>query len=87
VDEEAAGYLGLNNVDGVYVTRVYRRGPAGTAGLRPWDIIQEFNGRRVRSQADMEAVVSSLKIGDKVDIIVEREGQLLKGSLAIGERP
>lgn len=84
---EVAEYLGLEQVEGVYVDQIDRRGPAWQAGVRPGDLIREFGGRRVRSRNDVDAVIAGARIGDKLPILVEREGRRLKGDIIVAEKP
>jgi serine protease Do len=84
---DLAAYLGLSRTQGAVVDRIDRRGPAWRAGMRPGDLIVEFGGRKIRSRADVEAVVQGVKIGDRLAILVEREGELLKGQIVVDEKP
>jgi serine protease Do len=87
VDEEIASFLGLADTEGAFVESLDKRGPAWQAGVRPGDVIREFGGRKIRSKAEVEAIIASAKIGQKLDILVEREGRLLKGEIEVAEKP
>jgi serine protease Do len=87
VDEERASYFGLSRLDGAFVDRLDRRGPAWRAGIRPGDVIREMDGKKVRTKAEADAIISAAKIGDKLSVTVEREGELLKGEITVAEKP
>jgi len=87
VSPEIARYLGLERAEGAFVEKLIRQGPAWRAGVRPGDVLRELGGRKIRSRAEADARIASAKIGDTLPLIVEREGQLLKGDLVITEAP
>jgi serine protease Do len=87
VSPEIAAMIGLERVEGVFVDRLDRRGPAFKAGVRPGDVIREIGGRKIRALADVDTALGNLKIGQKIPIVVEREGQMLKGELIVEEKP
>jgi S1-C subfamily serine protease len=84
---EMASYLGLTTSRGVIIEQIAPRGPADDAGLRPGDLIYEIAGRRVRSQDDVRPVLDSIKIGQRIPIMVQRGDRLLKGQIVVGEAP
>lgn len=87
VTPDIASYLGLSRPEGAVVDRIDRRGPAWQAGMRPGDLVRELGGRKVRTPADVDAVISGARIGQKLPIVVERDGQLLKGDIEVTEKP
>ncbi len=82
-DEPAAagaeGGLGLSvrpSQSGVEVTGVDPEGPAGEAGIRPGDVLEEVNGAAVRSARDLRQALSS-STGKPALVLVRRgEGTL-----------
>lgn len=92
-------FLKMQGRDGVLVANVQPDGPAGKAGMQGtrrdmWsvqlgDIIVGVNGRRVREQKDLFAALDALKVGDQVELEVERGASkmvTLKITLAERER-
>jgi S1-C subfamily serine protease len=75
-------------VEGVLLVEVYSGSGAATAGLRPTrqdrdrvvpgDIVQEFNGRKVRVQDDLLGPLGDYKPGDSVTLTILRDGKTLK---------
>jgi S1-C subfamily serine protease len=84
---DVAAYLGLERVEGVYVDQIDRRGPAWQAGVRPGDLIREFGGRKIANRAEVDAIIARARIGDKLPIVLERDGRVLKGEINVAEKP
>jgi S1-C subfamily serine protease len=74
-------------VEGALVDQMDRRGPAWQAGIRPGDIIREVGGKKIRTRKDADALIAAAKIGDRLAVVVEREGELYKGEITVGEKP
>jgi serine protease Do len=71
---------------GVFVTTVEPNGPADKAGLKPEDIITQFNGRPVRNGDELVNRVSSTPAGSEATVKVLRAGKVLTLPLKVGER-
>ncbi|MFZ3172739.1 MAG: trypsin-like peptidase domain-containing protein [Carboxydocellales bacterium] len=74
ITKELADYFGLKNTDGVIVSSVAPGGPAEKAGLQRGDIILEYNKKPVKSQEDLVELVQKTKVGDKIVLVVFRDG-------------
>lgn len=66
IQPEAAQQLGLEGEEGVLVMKVFDGSPAKTAGIQPYDIITEFNGKRTPLPNDLLNAVADVPIGQKV---------------------
>jgi serine protease Do len=62
-------------------------GPAQDAGIRPGDVITEFDGRRITSASDLGEDVLTRKPGDTVKVVVERNGNTQTLTVKLGTRP
>ncbi len=60
--------------NGVMVHSVMVGSPAEEAGIEPGDIILEVNGNVVGSWGDMQSMVNSSKEGEKITILLQRDG-------------
>jgi serine protease Do len=89
---DVADQLGLENTTGVIVSQVIPDGPAARAGLRPYDIIIEFNGKKLEGPGDLQVVVGDSDVGKKVALKVirfenERNKKTLSFDVTLAENP
>ena len=61
--------------------------PAYQAGLERDDTIVSIAGRRLDSTDTLATALRRLRPGDVVDVVFERRGQRVKGSLRLSEDP
>lgn len=84
-EEEGRGgmraYLGTvpdyaeTEVKGLVLNGVTSGAPADKAGLKAGDIIVELAGRTVENIYDYTYAIQALKIGEEVNVVVERDGE------------
>lgn len=86
IDEAAAEYLGLKDAKGSLVTVVESKGPAQKAGVKQYDIITEFNGRKIKNTTELMDAVADAPIGEKVNFKVMRDGKVLSMQVTVSER-
>lgn len=86
-DPELAESFGLDRVVGALVTQVYDGTPAQDAGLRPGDLILEYDGRLVTRFSDLAPMVGATRPGTEVDLLVMRNGEEITVPLEVGELP
>ncbi len=81
--------MGLNNteVKGVYINKVTKGYPAEKAGLAAGDIITEFGGVKVENPYQLLAKILSYNVGDKIELIVYRNGNYTSLSVLLVEKP
>ena len=72
---------------GVYVFQVAIDSPSGRAGFQRGDIILSIDGKEVNSVADVRNEVSAHKVGDKVKILLDREGRQETVEVTLEEMP
>jgi serine protease Do len=75
VNAELAREEGLDRIEGVYVAEAMEGGAAAAAGIRQGDVILSVNGMRVNSVARLQELVARNRPGDKVDLVVRRNGR------------
>lgn len=78
--------LGFSGGRGALVTRVTPGTPAATAGLRPDDVVLEFDGQRIEDDDHLIHVVGFTPIGKEIEIAVFRGGQTLKIKIRVDDR-
>ncbi|OHD53554.1 MAG: hypothetical protein A2096_05835 [Spirochaetes bacterium GWF1_41_5] len=85
----ARGYLGVGiqevtpdiaksfgiKAEGVLIPQVFKDSPAEKAGIKPGDIIIEYDGKFVKDTYNLRNMVAETKPGSKVNIKVLREGK------------
>jgi hypothetical protein len=70
---------------GVVVKAVLPKGPADAGGLRPGDRLLEFTRRTVREVEDVQRYLGRLEPGNKVEALIERDGQEKTQTITVGE--
>jgi serine protease Do/serine protease DegQ len=83
---DIAQSLGLDNAKGALVSEVVEGGAADKAGIKAGDVITSINGRTISSSTELRNSIGLLRIGDKVDIGLLREGKPRRVTAVIGER-
>ena len=84
VEQEKKGYLGISGLDvtsdvsamygmpeGVFVTQVYEGG-AKSAGMLKGDIIDGFEGSKIRTMEDLQGYLEYYEMGETVEVTVQR---------------
>ena len=77
VTTQIAEYLGAPNTRGALVNQMTRNSDAYAAGLRPGDIILEFNGRTVEDAAAFIRMLADSKVGTAAKLLILRESRKL----------
>jgi len=87
IDPNAAASLGLKNAEGVIVAQVDKNGPAYKAGIRPYDVIKEYNGKKISNSNELQVAVADTNVGKTVKIEAVREGKNKSFQVTLNERP
>jgi serine protease Do len=82
---DTAKAFGLPNTSGSLISAVNPNGPADKAGLRPGDVVTEFNGRPVKDSDSLVAMVVGTKPGTTVPITIYRDNQRKALNITIDE--
>ncbi|MEM6865746.1 MAG: PDZ domain-containing protein, partial [Bacteroidota bacterium] len=69
--------MGLDEIEGVYVSQVSQDSGAEDAGLQEGDIIKKVDNIWVRKFSELTGYLSSKRPGDVVEVIVDRDGKQL----------
>lgn len=78
----------LNNVpQGAYVQQVVAGSPAEKAGLQDGDIITKIDNQPIDSETKITDLISSHKIGDKLQLSVWRNNQQIQVTVTLSELP
>lgn len=75
-----------NNIpEGIYVAQIQEFSPSEKAGIQVGDIIQQFDGKSIKSVDDLNKIKAEHKSGDVVKIQVYRNGSTKTLSLTLSE--
>jgi Do/DeqQ family serine protease len=80
---QIADELGAPNTRGALVNQMTRNSDAYGAGLRPGDIILEFNGRPVEDASAFMRMLSDSKVGSAARLVILRESRKLEITVPI----
>src|SRR6201997_2895110 len=85
VTPDIAHSLGLTGAVGALVSQVVEGSPADKAGIRTGDVITSVNGPPVKSNSELRNSIGLLRVGDKVDIGLLRDGKPIKLTAVIAD--
>jgi serine protease Do len=84
VNQELADGAVPDPASGALIAGLTEDGPAGKAGMLAGDVVLEFNGKPVEGMRALPRLVADTPPGEKVDVVVLREGKRVTLSLEIG---
>ncbi len=76
LDSDAAKEMGLAISQGVLIESLVDGGSAQYAGLQPKDVIVGVNGRDIKTVPELQEAVGRAKVGDVLNIRVNRKGDV-----------
>ncbi len=84
IGEEHKAALNLKQTEGALITDVVPNSPAEKAGLEPYDLIVEYNGKKIESTRDITKAVAATPVGQKATIKVIRDGKTKTLTVTVG---
>jgi Do/DeqQ family serine protease len=75
VDANLADDLNIDKIEGVYVADLNEGGAAEESGIKKGDIILNVEGKDVNSSAELQEQVSKFHPGDKISVLIKRDGE------------
>lgn len=72
---------------GAFIQRVVEGTPAEEAGLKAGDIIVKIDGKDINEQKTLAQVIRSHKVGDRLVLTIDRNGETLALTATLGEAP
>lgn len=79
--------LGLDPNVGIFLSSIVAEGPAAKAGLQQGDVILGIDGEPIRSRQEALLLVARMNPGTEVEVDAWRDGERLKVTLTVAERP
>jgi len=86
VTPEIAKEYGLPDASGALVAGVAQGSAAERAGIKTGDIITSINGAPMKSAGELRNAIGMLRVGDKVEVGLLRDGKPLKVTALVSER-
>jgi S1-C subfamily serine protease len=89
-DEPKSGFLGvmIDEQDGkVVISEVIPDSPAAKAGLKSGDVVFKVGKEEIKDQQNLVEMISKHKPGDKVSVVIKRDGKEQTIDVTLGERP
>lgn len=74
IDAGTAREKSISVYKGVYVEEVNANSAASKGGIKAGDIILKINGNDVNSSSELQGIVATFHPGDRIDVIVLRDG-------------
>ena len=85
VTAEAADALNMKDRHGALVAQVVKNGPADEAGVKPGDVIMQFNGKNIVKNDDLPTLVASTTPGTTVPLRLLRGGKEMTVNIKVEE--
>ncbi len=88
LDPQAAAYMGLTeDQPGAVIANLEKTGPGAKSGLKPYDIILEFNGRKIKNSTDLVDAIADAPINKEAKAKILRGDKNIVANIMIRERP
>lgn len=84
LDEEDARSLNLKSTEGALIAEVIPNTAAEKAGIQPYDLVVEFDGKKIASNRDLAKAVASAPVGTKALVKLVRNGKPKSVTVEIG---
>jgi len=86
LDKEMIKKFDYPKSTGVLVTGIVEDSPAEEAGLEEDDVIYSIAGDKVKDSKELADLIGSKEPGDKIEVVVYREGKKKTFDLSLGEK-
>lgn len=87
ITDEIAQVFKLPVKEGVLVAEVESKGPAALAGIKKGDIIVGVDGKKIADGGDLQKIMQSKNVGDKMEVTVYRDGKRRTITVTLQEMP
>ncbi len=87
ITPDIAAAMNLPHTEGVLVRAIYDDGPAYRAGVRAGDLLVSIDGIPLRGIEHANQIVFPARVGDDLDIVIQRKGKQKRVTLVLEERP
>ena len=87
ITQELAKALDIEDRKGALVADVFEDSPADEGGIRRGDVIIAFNGKEIKDNHDLPAIVAATPVDEKVTVTVVRDGKERELAVTVGKLP
>jgi serine protease Do len=87
IDKDLAREFKLDTAAGVVVVETFKGHPAHKAGIKPGDILLEFNGKPVKTVRGLQQMVAETPVNSKAAVKIRRGKDSKTLELTVAERP
>jgi serine protease Do len=87
VNQSLAESFGMKRAEGALVTAVSPDSPAQKAGVQTGDVVIGFNGKEIKSSAELPLAVGDVRPGETATLRVWRKGSAQDLKVVVGESP
>jgi Do/DeqQ family serine protease len=87
ITPDLAEQLDLQSLRGALVAGVVADSPAEEAGIKPGDVIIQWDGEEISEPGDLALAVARTKPGTETRLLVLRDGKRREFTLKVGSRP
>ena len=77
----------IDSVEGIYIVSVEEYSPAEKAGLKAEDVIVKADGKEVKTMDELTEIKNTHKIGDTMNLVINRDGSEKEISFTLAETP
>jgi len=82
-----AAYFQIRDRRGLLVWTLEKGSPADEQGIQVGDIIRRVNGEDVSAAEEAQRLIFGARIGDRINLTLEREGRLFDAEVELKEEP
>jgi serine protease Do len=87
LNPRAAAHLGIKKEEGVIITQVMPGSPADKAGIETYDVVLEFNGKKIATSVDFMNAVAGAPLNQVAKMKVLRDNKERVLDVSVSERP
>ncbi len=87
VTSDTAEALNITDTTGAYILDATKGGPADKAGVQIGDIVKTLNGVDVKSPTDLTRRIADVKVGEKLNMGILRNGKIVNVTITAALRP
>lgn len=87
LNEDLATYFGVKPESGALILEISDDSPAEEAGLKPGDVIIEFDEEEIHDSEDIQEILQDLEEEDEIEMVILRHGKRKKINVTLAEKP